>query len=374
MTGEKQKWVKTNYIESLQLLVPIIYYIYYHLGSEEFKAKYLKDVYANLPIEAIAFSVVLVIQIVIYLAFCLKQLNKYQNEINTQNEIKPIEILNLKWLKLIVLTLLTINLSMPVLFIVFSDQQIISFALPFITFFLYFLVFFKTIQHSAILNNPLFIKQCELIEHYKIKEQERLRLAKDIHDELGAGLSKLAIISEYSKQRINSNSEMKTYLENLSSTSKDLIENMHDLVNRFNYEEITLDVLVARLREYCSEFTEGFPVKMCYLLPNEIAPLPISIEVYRNVFSVLKEALNNAVKHSGATEIIFEVEITSETFKLSISDNGCGLDKIKINNNGNGLRNMRQRIESLGGTLVITGELGTNTIVLVLLPLKKLLA
>lgn len=209
----------------------------------------------------------------------------------------------------------------------------------------------------------LAVQQQEKEKEQAIKEketQERLRISKDIHDELGAGISKISIIAEYSKQQIDQPVNMKDTIDVIAKTSQEVADNMHDLVWSLNPENATLDSLAARIREYAGDYLEELPVEAVFTFPDEIPSISISKEFQRNVFLTCKEAINNAVKHANATKISIQVKVSDNLFSVEISDDGKGMNEETKRMKGNGLRNMQLRIESIGGNFELISDKGVH--------------
>lgn len=200
------------------------------------------------------------------------------------------------------------------------------------------------------------------------EENERMRIAKDIHDDLGSGLSKINFLSEVITQKATQFPEIKSGSEAVSETARKMVENMRDLIWALNPENTTLANLIARIREYSSEYLEDFPIELRASYPEQIAQMPISKESHRGVFMVVKESLNNIVKHAYAAEIKIVAKITPDNFSISIEDNGVGFDTTYYAA-GNGLRNMKNRIQAAGGNMNIQSEIKRGTRISITVPL-----
>jgi signal transduction histidine kinase len=194
-------------------------------------------------------------------------------------------------------------------------------------------------------------------------------MAKDIHDELGSGLSKIKFMSEVVSRKAQNNTEVLVGIKSISDTSIKLVENMRDLIWALNPENITLDGLVARIREYSYDYLTDTDKKLQFNITESIPSVKINTEAHRNIFFITKEALQNIVKHANASEIIITLKL-NDFFSLNIADNGTGINETHIQ--GNGLRNMKQRAEVIGATLNIKSSQKGTEINLVI-ALKKLL-
>ena len=189
------------------------------------------------------------------------------------------------------------------------------------------------------------------------EEIERTRIAKDLHDDLGSGLSKIRFLTEHFDRNLTED-EFSKKIKAINQTSYNLVDNMRDLIWVLNPENNTLDNLFVRVREYISDYFDESNLEYKIEIPRNISSESISNEFSRNVFSVIKEALQNIVKHAEATKVNFEVIQNLTSFEINIRDNGIGLSDEK-NKIGNGLKNMKSRIEKLGGEIEFMNENGT---------------
>ncbi|MDO9000456.1 tetratricopeptide repeat protein [Sediminibacterium sp.] len=196
----------------------------------------------------------------------------------------------------------------------------------------------------------------------KKEEEERARIAKDIHDELGSDISKISLISEYSLQNKNNIGTLTDSMQNISKISKNVIENMRDLVWTLNSDNNTLDFLSARIYEYGSEYLDDLPITKKFDFDDEISSTKLNKEACRNIFLVFKEALNNCIKHAGCSKVEVEFKIKNNHLYLKISDNGTGFDVNNSKKNGVGLSSMRQRIEKIKGIFNLKSTINGSSV------------
>lgn len=208
-----------------------------------------------------------------------------------------------------------------------------------------------------------------MLDKQRALYEERMRISKDVHDDLGSGLSKITLMAEIAKQQTHQTGGES--IEHISQISKDLIGNMRDLIWVLNPENTTLDNLIARIREYSSEYLEGLPIQFIADLPEQLPSIPISRDAQRNIFLTVKEAIHNCVKHAGATIITISATINEDNISLKISDNGNGC-KQEISK-GNGLRNMKLRIERTGGTFHMSSIAGEGTTIQISIPIRSII-
>lgn len=223
--------------------------------------------------------------------------------------------------------------------------------------------FYLRKQKSETLNRERMATQ-------KAEETERIRLAKDIHDEFGSGLTKIRFVAEMAIEKAGPNSEWAALLAPISKSATQLVDNMRDLIWVLHPANNTLDILVARIREYAHEYLDDFGIETRFNIPSEIPEISVSKEVHRNLLMVVKEGLQNIAKHSGASEVVFTFEFGSD-FDLQISDNGKGFDLDSPSGKGNGLKNMTNRISQSDGKINMESEPGKGTTLQIRIPLQK---
>ncbi len=183
------------------------------------------------------------------------------------------------------------------------------------------------------------------LEKEQAVEKERNRISRDMHDDLGSGLTKIAILTEVIKTKQQSNEQ----IEKISETARTLVDNLDEMVWALNPKNDSLDKLAAYIAAYAHQFLDGTGIDCIVELPEEILPLPVSEEKRRNIFMVVKEFLNNTVKHSGAANLHITLQQQNNTFTFMLKDDGKGFDVSAANPLGNGVKNMQQRIADAGG-------------------------
>lgn len=203
----------------------------------------------------------------------------------------------------------------------------------------------------------------------KAEQNERIRIARDVHDDLGSGLSKISLLSENIKHKVAGGDEIRL----ISQLSHELVDNMRDLIWVLNPENTTLDHLISRLREYCGDYGEGLDTDVEFRVNDSVPDIKINREAQRNIFLTVKEALNNAVKYSCSKEVLVDLQFKAGVMSISIKDNGKGFN-IDHAKNGNGLRNMPQRIKAIGGDFSIASAKNEGTFIKISVPVHSLVA
>lgn len=205
------------------------------------------------------------------------------------------------------------------------------------------------------------------------EENERLRLAKDIHDDLGSGLSKISFLSELLLRDTALTPDKSAHARSIADTTSGLVVNMRDLIWALNPSNISLSGLITRIREYASDYLEECQIALLSDLPPVSKPdhsPPITKESHRHLLMVVKESLNNTVKHAGASKVEIRVQLDAGAFCISIQDNGRGFDAVR--DGGNGIHNMQNRIRSIGGSFEIRSIPGQGTGIFISVPLSAM--
>jgi signal transduction histidine kinase/ligand-binding sensor domain-containing protein len=215
-------------------------------------------------------------------------------------------------------------------------------------------------------------RELRTLEHRHALERERTRIAQDIHDDLGASLTRITMLSQSAMNRLEPVKTPGIELSRIYQTARSMTNAMDEIVWAINPSHDTLESLAAYFAEFVQDFLTPTGLKFNLDMPLGLPQWSISSEVRHNLFLAFKEALNNVVKHSKATEVIIALEVRTGGFMLSVTDNGCGFDATEPavaksepgrRSRGNGLNNMRRRLEELGGRCTVTSRPGGGTCV-----------
>jgi signal transduction histidine kinase len=206
-----------------------------------------------------------------------------------------------------------------------------------------------------------FQNQIKEIERQIAIEKERLRISKDMHDEVGASLTRISILSELAKKQQNEPAKAQQIVDQISEISGNVVDEMSEIIWAMNPRNDTLDCFSSYVRQYASSYLETTGIDGKFLFPDEIPSRQMSSELRRNLFLVIKEALHNIVKHSGAESVNLTLHIDHNIISIEITDNGKGFIPGTRNGTGNGLINMRKRMEDIDGQFEILSETGKGT-------------
>jgi signal transduction histidine kinase len=193
---------------------------------------------------------------------------------------------------------------------------------------------------------------------YKAQQEERQRISADMHDELGSGMTAIRLMSEIARNKMKEQTPVE--IEKISSSADDVLNKMNAIIWSMNNSNDTLDNLISYIRSYTHEYFENTPIHCEVETPNHIPARDLSGDKRRNVFLSVKETLHNVLKHAQATELTLTME-SNHVLRITIRDNGKGIDKENLRRFGNGLKNITRRMESIGGSFSIENNKGTIT-------------
>jgi signal transduction histidine kinase len=222
----------------------------------------------------------------------------------------------------------------------------------------------RTVQLERQIQERHRAEQCSALE------RERTRIARDIHDDLGASLTRVAVLSELVKADRDLPEEVMSHASEIGAAAQEAVQGVDRIVWAVNPRNDNLDSLLLYISHYANEFFEPTQIA-CHLdMPQDLPPIPLTAEVRHNLFMLVKEALNNVLKHAAATEARVQVRLADGTLEIAVADNGRGFDPGGEAAGGqhSGLENMRQRIEAIGGSLRLEAGAGRGTVVRLRLP------
>lgn len=222
--------------------------------------------------------------------------------------------------------------------------------------------FFRYLQHKRLSKKlsaslaELKETQHQLIRIEKEKEAENIRssISRDIHDEVGATLSGVALYSEIAKQKMkeHKDTDVNTYLDHISTNSKEMVQKMSDIVWAINPENDSFGRIMSKLQALAINLCAGKNIRLHTSIDNIILDEHPEMQVRKNIYLFIKEAMNNAVKYSGGKNLYFSLRRQDETIIAEVRDDGHGFDRNAVVT-GNGLNNMRIRANELNGTFSV---------------------
>jgi signal transduction histidine kinase/ligand-binding sensor domain-containing protein len=199
------------------------------------------------------------------------------------------------------------------------------------------------------------------LEKEQAIEKERNRISRDMHDDLGSGLTKIAIMSEVVKKQIHNPDKAKAQLEKISTSSRELVDSLQDIIWVLNPRNDSLESMAAYIREYALKYFEALDITILFNYPEYYPSIPLGEELRRNLFVVMKETFHNIAKHASCSNIKIHINCYHNKIAIHVTDDGKGFDLSNRRAFGNGLVNMQARIQQIGGRYTILSSPGTGT-------------
>ncbi len=204
-------------------------------------------------------------------------------------------------------------------------------------------------------------KQKTVLERQQAIEKERTRIATDMHDDLGAGLSRIKFLSETIGIKKQQRQPIEEDITKIREYSHEMIDKMGEIVWALNEKNDSLSDLLSYTRSYAADYLTQNGISCKINMPENIPDLFVSGEFRRNIYLTIKEALHNIIKHAQADHIVITVN-TGQHLTIRIKDDGMGFDKKNIRPFSNGISNMQKRMSEIKGVFNITGDDGTEVV------------
>jgi len=209
-------------------------------------------------------------------------------------------------------------------------------------------------------------RRLRVVEEKLALESERTRIARDIHDQLGANLTHIALLSAAGQD--GSLEVLRDRFAAISASSNELVQAVDAIVWAVNPRHGTLESLARYLTRFAEDFLAPAEPRLRLDVPVELPAVPLHPEMRHNIFLAAREALNNCVRHSAAKEIQLRLKVDGKTLTILIEDDGRGLDPA-ASEDGDGLGNMHRRLAEVGGICKISSAPGRGTTVTFTIPL-----
>jgi signal transduction histidine kinase len=204
-------------------------------------------------------------------------------------------------------------------------------------------------------------------------EKERARIARDIHDQLGASLTQVTLLGEFVESDKDSPADVEAHARQICQTARDTTRVLDEIVWTVNPSNDTLDGLITYICKYAQDYLAVAGLRYRLDVPAQLPNTPLPPELRHNVFLAAKEAVTNVVRHAKASAAWVRLKLEPEAFVLEIQDDGrgiAGMDE-KAASARNGLRNMRKRMEDVGGSFEMVAGPDGGTLVRLTAPLGK---
>ncbi len=202
--------------------------------------------------------------------------------------------------------------------------------------------------------------------------RERARIARDLHDSLSAGLTQLVVCGESAKSDLRSPREIQPGLDEICLKARGLLDSLKETIWIVNSQRDSLRDLIMHLCDYTETFIKPTTIRCRFDVASDLPTLPCDVGIRRNLMLVVKEALCNAVKYSGASELHLRIHWDDHEIIVRVEDNGKGFDPTKVNKETNGLINMEQRAKDAGGRCQVVSRPNAGCQVEINVPLRRL--
>jgi signal transduction histidine kinase len=209
-------------------------------------------------------------------------------------------------------------------------------------------------------------KQAAIIEKQRAISEERSRIAADMHDDMGSGLSRIRYLSASMKNETR-DENLKHNFDTLISSSDGLVDKMNDIIWTLNTGDESLEEVIYYIRSQCSEMLDNEGINFEYTFPERIPDVVISSIVKRNLYLAIKEAVHNVIKHARATRVNLLIQI-GQKITIQVSDNGKGFNTEDRSFKGNGLSNYQKRMAAINGEVQFHSD-STGTVIFFEVPL-----
>ena len=211
------------------------------------------------------------------------------------------------------------------------------------------------------------------MEHEQALERERARIARDLHDEMGAGLSAIAMQSDWIRRECGGTAspETRNRIETVCQSSVELVRTVDEIVWAVNPSNDTVERFVNYLTQYAEQYLDAADLRFRFDIPRELPAALLAGSMRHNLFLAVKEALRNAVKHAKAELIWLRVNVETGQLTIIVEDNGKGFDPAGMATDGthNGVGNMRRRMEEVAGRFEVWSQPGKGARVTFEVPL-----
>ncbi len=209
-----------------------------------------------------------------------------------------------------------------------------------------------------------------ILEQQHALEKERTRIARDIHDELGALLTEISLLSDHGRKHRGQPATVDADFGRISSTARTAVQAADGIVWAVNPRNDSLSHLANYMVHFAEDFFRLTSIRCRLDVPALVPSVPVSAHQRHHLLLATKEACNNVVRHSSASEVWVRLTVTEREFSITVEDNGSGFDLEAVPADHDGLLNLRQRLADLGGRVELHSTPGQGTRVRIIVPLN----
>lgn len=202
-------------------------------------------------------------------------------------------------------------------------------------------------------------------------ERERLRIAQDIHDDLGARVTQISLLTAMAQVNPDFSEKARSEFAHVSQMSRDLVAALYETVWAVNPENDNLDAMGNYICQMVTTLCDRARLRCRFYVTDLPSKPQISSQTRHNLTMAVKEAVHNIIKHAGASEVAVRIDLVQESLYVSVHDDGCGFQVSSQATVGHGLTNMKRRLEEIGGTCGVESEPGQGTTIHLRLTVNK---
>ncbi len=217
-------------------------------------------------------------------------------------------------------------------------------------------------------------RQIERLKVQQATERERVRIAQDLHDDLGAELSSIAMLADLAQHDIGGNQAVRSRLDEIIHHARQTVLRLEEIVWAINPTNDTLECFASYLCKFAQRYLELAGVRARFDVPARFPGFLLSSIQRHNLFLAAKEALHNAVRHGRPSEVILRITLCDPQVRVTVEDNGLGFNHTAPLTGGHGSGNMAKRMIQIGGTFERRSVTGQGTVVVLAIPLTDYLA
>jgi signal transduction histidine kinase len=194
----------------------------------------------------------------------------------------------------------------------------------------------------------------------ELLQRERARIARDIHDDLGASLTQLVLLGEVAQNDLPATSETRRQIDGLCEKAREVLRSAEEIIWVVNSRRDTLSDFATYVCKYAQNFLSPTPIRCRLEIEPALPAAPFDLPIRRNLFLAVKEAINNAAKYSEASELFLRIHRDEQKIVVVVEDNGKGFDPVLADSERNGLTNMAQRMAEVEGACRVTSQPGAG--------------
>ncbi len=204
-------------------------------------------------------------------------------------------------------------------------------------------------------------RRIEQLERQQAMDRERARIAQDLHDDLGSGLTEISFGSEFAQDPTLGLVETRQYTQEIGTRARELVAVLDEIVWAVNPKNDTVASLASYLCQYAERFLKPTRLRLRLKVARDLPASPLNADERHNLFLASKEAMHNIVQHAKATDVQLTIEVEDDELTVIVGDNGCGFNPTRSASEADGLGNMRQRLERIGGSYKLVTLIGKGT-------------